>query len=136
MIYSASAANICGRGFIAAFRKPSDDIFSYFRKKQSLRNGGESLLFFRKNPIFVLKYINQDVMAKIKGSIVVDNERCKGCGVCVASCPCDVLALSSEVNGKGYPVVRMAHPEACTGCASCGVICPDSCITVYRQKIE
>ena len=54
-------------------------------------------------------------MAKIKGSIVVDNERCKGCGVCVASCPCDVLALSSEVNGKGYPVVRMAHPEACTG---------------------
>lgn len=83
-----------------------------------------------------MKYINQDVMAKIKGSIVVDNERCKGCGVCVASCPCDVLALSSEVNGKGYPVVRMAHPEACTGCASCGVICPDSCITVYRQKIE
>ena len=60
-------------------------------------------------------------MAKIKGTIVVDKERCKGCGVCVASCPCDVLALSVEVNNKGY---RMC------------IICPDSCITVYRQKFE
>ena len=75
-------------------------------------------------------------MAKIKGAIVVDSERCKGCGVCVASCPCEVLALSSEVNGKGYPVVWMARPDACTGCASCAVICPDSVIAVYRQKFE
>ena len=69
-------------------------------------------------------------MAKIKGTIVVDKERCKGCGVCVASCPCDVLALSVEVNNKGYRMCMMAHPDACT------VICPDSCITVYRQKFE
>jgi len=75
-------------------------------------------------------------MAKIKGTIIVDKERCKGCGVCVASCPCDVLALSTEVNSKGYPVVLMARAEACTGCASCAIICPDSCITVYRQKFE
>ena len=75
-------------------------------------------------------------MAKIKGKSVVDTERCKGCGVCVASCPCDVLGLSSEVNGKGYPFAVMVNPDACTGCASCGIICPDSCITVYRQKFE
>ena len=75
-------------------------------------------------------------MAKIKGKIVVDTERCKGCGVCVASCPCDVLELSAEVNSKGYPAAQMKNPDACTGCASCGIICPDSCITVYRQKFE
>lgn len=75
-------------------------------------------------------------MAKIKGTIVVDKECCKGCGVCVSVCPCDVLALSAEVNSKGYPVSWMANPDACTGCASCAVICPDSCITVYRQKFE
>lgn len=50
-------------------------------------------------------------MAKIKGTIVVDKERCKGCGVCVASCPCDVLALSVEVNNKGYRMCMMAHPD-------------------------
>ncbi len=75
-------------------------------------------------------------MAKIKGTIVVDRERCKGCGVCVSACPCDVLALSNEVNGKGYQVAMMANPDACIGCASCGIVCPDSCITVYRQKFE
>ncbi len=71
-----------------------------------------------------------------KGTIVVDKERCKGCGVCVASCPFGVLELSVEVNSKGYPVARMANPDACTGCASCAVICPDSVIAVYRQKFE
>ena len=75
-------------------------------------------------------------MAKIKGHIVVDVERCKGCGVCVASCPCGVLALSASVNGKGYPYAEMVNKDACTGCASCGIICPDSCIVVYRQKME
>lgn len=75
-------------------------------------------------------------MAKIKGTIVVDTERCKGCEVCVASCPCDVLALSPHVNGKGYHYAFMATPDNCTGCASCAVICPDTCITVYRQKFE
>lgn len=75
-------------------------------------------------------------MAKIKGTVVVDKERCKGCAVCVASCPCNVLALSAEVNGKGYPFAQMIAPDDCTGCASCGIICPDSCITVYRQKFE
>lgn len=75
-------------------------------------------------------------MAKIKGTVVVDRERCKGCGVCVASCPCKVLALSVEVNSKGYPVAHLAQPDACTGCASCAVICPDSCMTVYRQKFD
>ena len=54
-------------------------------------------------------------MAKIKGTIVVDRERCKGCGVCVASCPCNVLALSMEVNSKGYPVARMANPVQASG---------------------
>ena len=74
-------------------------------------------------------------MAKIKGTITVDTEKCKGCAVCVAACPFDVIALSREVNGKGYPYAVKAHPDACTGCTNCAVVCPDSCITVYRQHI-
>lgn len=75
-------------------------------------------------------------MAKIKGTIIVDTERCKGCDVCVVSCPASVLKLSEHVNGRGYNYCFMAQPDACTGCASCAIICPDSCITVYRQKFE
>ena len=75
-------------------------------------------------------------MAKIRGFVVVDKERCKGCGVCVGACPCNVLALSAAVNKKGYNFVEMANEDACTGCASCGIICPDSCLDIYRQKVE
>ena len=31
-------------------------------------------------------------MAKIKGAIVVDTERCKGCNLCVVACPLHVVA--------------------------------------------
>lgn len=75
-------------------------------------------------------------MAKIKGTIVVDTERCKGCEVCVVACPFDVLALADEVNSKGYHYSKMQNPDECTGCASCAMVCPDSVITVYRQKAE
>ena len=61
-------------------------------------------------------------MAKIKGHVVVATERCKGCGVCISACPCEVLSLSKEVNGKGYNYAFMLNPDACTGCASCGII--------------
>ncbi len=73
-------------------------------------------------------------MSKIKGTVRVDVDRCKGCAVCVAACPFDVLALSTRVNAKGYPWAEGIHPDACTGCANCAVVCPDGCITVYRQK--
>ena len=52
-------------------------------------------------------------MAKIKGTIIVDRERCKGCEVCVASCPFDVLRLATEVNSRGYNYAEMAQPDNC-----------------------
>jgi 2-oxoglutarate ferredoxin oxidoreductase subunit delta len=73
-------------------------------------------------------------MAKFKGAIVVDTEKCKGCGLCVVSCPTSVIELARGVNGKGYHYAHMANPDACIGCASCGLVCPDTVITVYRAK--
>jgi len=74
-------------------------------------------------------------MAKVRGAIVVDIESCKGCEVCIPACPTDVIAMSREVNGKGYNYAFMANPEACTGCTNCSIVCPDGVITVYRVKI-
>lgn len=74
-------------------------------------------------------------MAKIKGAIEVDTARCKGCDLCVKSCPFDVLSMSKEVNTKGYTYAYMSTPDNCTGCASCGLVCPDGCIKVYKIKI-
>lgn len=73
-------------------------------------------------------------MAKVRGAVVVDNEACKGCNLCVVACPTQVLALHRNVNGKGYHYSYMENPENCIGCTSCALVCPDSCITVYRAK--
>ena len=76
-------------------------------------------------------------MVKVRGAIKVDEERCKGCGICVTACPFSVIALQKiEVNNKGYNFAYMANAEACTGCTSCATVCPDSCIEVYRLKIS
>lgn len=73
-------------------------------------------------------------MAKVKGAIEVDIEKCKGCELCVVSCPTNVIAMSREVNGKGYHFAYMEHPDQCTGCMNCGIVCPDGVISVYRIK--
>ncbi|MBQ7945754.1 MAG: 4Fe-4S binding protein [Bacteroidales bacterium] len=74
-------------------------------------------------------------MAKIKGAVEVDVKHCKGCELCVHACPSDVLALSQNVNEKGYAYAYMKQPDACIGCASCAYICPDGCIKVYKVKL-
>ena len=75
-------------------------------------------------------------MPKIQGAVAVNTGRCKGCNLCVLSCPTEALELHPrEVNDRGYHYVYMKNPDACTGCASCGWICPDGCLTVYRKKI-
>jgi 2-oxoglutarate ferredoxin oxidoreductase subunit delta len=72
-----------------------------------------------------------------RGMVVIDADRCKGCGLCTHICPVNILALSTEAfNARGYHPVRVTDAEACIGCASCATICPDVVFTVYRQKRE
>ncbi|MCF6270590.1 MAG: ferredoxin family protein [Melioribacteraceae bacterium] len=71
-------------------------------------------------------------MAKVKGDIKIDIEKCKGCVICVEACPEDVIAMSNEVNQKGY-LFAVKIEDGCTGCTNCALVCPDAVITVYRE---
>ena len=70
-----------------------------------------------------------------KGMVIIDEDRCKGCSLCVSVCPTNALGMAKgRFNIKGYPPVEVIDPEACTGCGVCAVICPDVVFTIYRQK--
>ena len=60
----------------------------------------------------------------MKGALVIDTERCKGCGL-----------SKNEVNHKGYAFCEEVN-DTCIGCSSCAIVCPDGCISVYRKKVE
>lgn len=71
-------------------------------------------------------------MAKVKGDIVIDIEKCKGCEICIPACPQDSLEQAREVNNKGYQYIVKIE-DNCTGCQSCALVCPEGAITVYRK---
>lgn len=68
-----------------------------------------------------------------KGKVIIDTDRCKGCGLCTKVCPPKILSLDLDrFNAKGYHPVMVTAPEKCTGCGVCSIICPDVVFTVYR----
>jgi 2-oxoglutarate ferredoxin oxidoreductase subunit delta len=69
------------------------------------------------------------VMAKIE----IDQERCKGCGLCTIACPKALMKIGEEINRQGYFYVVWDANGSCTGCAICGEICPDVAIRVWRE---
>ena len=66
--------------------------------------------------------------------IEINNNSCKGCGLCVRACPKNILQISKTVrNSKGYNPAECTDMEACIACKSCALTCPDVCITVYKD---
>lgn len=49
-------------------------------------------------------------------------ERCKGCGHCIAVCPKKIISFSEKLNLKGYHPATVTEEKMaeCIGCASCG----------------
>jgi 2-oxoglutarate ferredoxin oxidoreductase subunit delta len=60
-------------------------------------------------------------------NFAINEKWCKGCGVCVAFCPKQVLAIK---NGK----VAVVNEPACIRCRMCEYRCPDFAIFVKEGK--
>ncbi len=78
---------------------------------------------------------HKEVVRVSKGRVVFDEDRCKGCELCLGVCPQKVIHIADRLNARGYRPATLVDPAGkCTGCAMCAVICPDVVITVYRWE--
>ena len=65
--------------------------------------------------------------------VTIDEEVCKGCGLCATACPKKIIALAHDrMNAKGVHPACVTEPDKCIGCAFCATMCPDTAITVER----
>jgi NAD-dependent dihydropyrimidine dehydrogenase PreA subunit len=59
----------------------------------------------------------------------IDSVLCNGCGICVTSCPVDVIRMDEE--GK-KAIIK--YPEDCMCCNHCELDCPVNAIYVSPAK--
>jgi len=69
------------------------------------------------------------------GKIVINEEYCKGCGLCTLACAEKYIRLGTEFNQSGYYFAEYCGLEGeCTGCALCAEMCPDAAIEVWKEE--
>jgi 2-oxoglutarate ferredoxin oxidoreductase subunit delta len=72
-------------------------------------------------------------MAKAKGNVTFETDRCKGCELCTSVCPVDIVMMdTSTINKKGYNPATVSDMDKCIACGNCAMICPDQVIVVER----
>ncbi|MCK5682001.1 4Fe-4S binding protein [bacterium] len=59
--------------------------------------------------------------------ITIFSDWCKSCGICVAFCPKEVLAMTADHE------VLVKAPEKCIACHMCELRCPDFAINVEEH---
>lgn len=65
--------------------------------------------------------------------LTINEERCKGCALCIRACPKGILRLSeTNLNSKGYHPAEITDMEQCVACASCARTCPDAVIEIEK----
>ena len=66
--------------------------------------------------------------AENQPSVAINHDWCKGCGICVALCQKQVLAISDHEKST------IVEPKACVQCGICESHCPDMAIEVVSQN--
>jgi len=59
--------------------------------------------------------------------LIIEPAWCKGCGICAAFCPKQVLEIVKEK-------VTLKNPEQCIACGFCEMRCPD--YAIYLVNVE
>ncbi|MBI4294768.1 MAG: ferredoxin family protein [Chloroflexi bacterium] len=68
-----------------------------------------------------------------KGLLYADQERCKGCELCIEVCPVKVLEPSRQLNSRGVYPPTLKDGGHCTLCTLCESMCPDLAIFLLKD---
>ena len=72
-----------------------------------------------------------------KGEIIILEDSCKGCALCVEYCPKGCIQISKDrFAPSGALLPEFANAEECSACRTCGNMCPDFAIEVYKYVDE
>ncbi|AOY57059.1 MULTISPECIES: 4Fe-4S dicluster domain-containing protein [Desulfococcus] len=71
--------------------------------------------------------LDTDTVDITRGIVHILEDRCKGCGYCIAFCPREVLEFSKTFNAKGYHPPRVKNDD-CLNCHYCELLCPEFAI--------
>lgn len=67
------------------------------------------------------------------GKTTINENLCKGCGLCIENCPKQIIAFDKErLNIKGFHPAHVIDQEKCIACAICAKMCPDCAIRVEK----
>lgn len=66
--------------------------------------------------------------------VFVNENACKGCGICIAMCPVKILALSEDFNDMGVRYPRVLDQAKCVSCKNCMIYCPDFAMVVTEDE--
>jgi ferredoxin len=67
-------------------------------------------------------------------TLVLDNEKCTGCGLCTLDCPTKALALSQNGEENIYQIIFLQ--KICNACGACEKSCPENCLRLVEQRSE
>lgn len=67
--------------------------------------------------------------------VIIDRERCTGCGLCVKVCKGQPLSLHENSSGKTV-LVDQERIFGCIGCGQCVTVCPEECIEITGRDLS
>ncbi|MCJ7622692.1 MAG: 4Fe-4S binding protein [Anaerolineaceae bacterium] len=65
--------------------------------------------------------------------LIVDKEKCTGCGLCAVDCQTEALTLLQGVEDDAYQL--LFQHDLCNNCGICEKSCPENCLSL-EQMLE